>query len=124
MAEIVALAAAIAPAAAVGVGVYSIVQQSRAAKAAEKMQEKAQTAAELQQQREFELYERQAGEHLELSKQQMELQAQAGNIMTLTDVLTRERPPAQPQILTLPPAKEYTGVERINQAIDDMLRAA
>jgi len=117
-AKIGAIAAALAPAApaiGAGVGVYSVVEGRRQAKAAE-------SAAEKMAQQEWEYMERRAGEHFDLTQEQMELQSQYSNIKTLTDVLIAKREPAQPQIFTLPPAKTQTAVQQINQAINRFIR--
>lgn len=69
-----------------------------------------------------ELRQLEAGEYFEeLSREQMELQSQMGQIKLLSDVITSQRQ-AEPRILQLPAAKTYTPVERINSAIDDFLR--
>lgn len=98
-----------------GVGGYQVVKSTSEA---EKV--RSQAASQFAQQQAF--TERQAGEYYQLSTQQMELQAQASQITTLANLITEARRPAAPQVFTLPPAKEYSAVEQINQAIDKMLR--
>ena len=124
----VAGAAAAAPltAAGLGVGAYSTIKGAQEAeKAREQMKKQAATAA-VQKQQELEFMEKQAGEYYGITRQQMELQAQQSNIKTLVDVISSQKsqPAAPPQVLTLPAAKTYTPIERINQAIGNLLRAA
>ena len=120
MAGLTAFAAAAAPAVGAAVGVYSVVEQQRARKTAASAAER---AAALRQQ-ELELKEKQAGEYFEISGRQMELQAQAGQISTLANLIEKAKEPAGPKIFTLPPAKEYSALERINMAIGDLLLRA
>lgn len=96
---------------ATAVTAYSAVQQTKAAKEGRKLQEKQLSAAESQ-----------AGEYYELSEKQMELQSQQSSIDTLAKLIEDKKQSAAPQIFTLPPAREYGTMERMNQAIDDMLR--
>lgn len=113
-----AAATALAPAALVtgaGVGVYTAVKSASEAEKA-----RSQAASQFREQMEF--TEKQAGEYYQLTGKQMELQAQASQIQTLANLITRARQPAAPQVFTLPPAKEYSAVEQINQAIDKILR--
>lgn len=114
------VAVAAAPVAGAAAGVYAVIEGERRAK-------KAESAAEAMAQKQWESMERRAGEHFDLTAEQMELQAQQANIMTLADVLTskpRVSPAPAPQMFTIPPAKAYGAFGRINQAIDDIVRAA
>jgi len=120
MPALAAFAIAAAPAVGVGVGVYSLVEQSKARKEAASAVER---AAALRQE-ELEYQEKQAGEYWEITEKQMELQAQAGQIETLANVLERTRQPAEPRIVTLPAAKKYSPIENINRAIGNLLRAS
>lgn len=98
-----------------GVAVYSAVESKREAK---KARSQAEEQWNQQQQRELE-----AGEYFEdLSRQQMELQSQSSNIKTLADLIERQRQPVPRQVITLPPAKEYSAVEQINQALDRLFK--
>lgn len=106
-------AAAAAPAIGAGVGVYSTIEAGRAAKAAESKQEDYLAAQE-----------RQAGEYYNLTRQEMELQSQASQIKTLANLIQSRRQPAEPKIFTLPAAKTYGPVERINRGISDLLKVA
>ncbi len=112
------VAVAAAPVAGAAAGVYAVVEGQRRAK-------KAESAAEELAQQQWAATERRAGEHFDLTAEQMELQAQQANIMTLADVLTsKPRTSPTPQMFTIPPAKTYGAFDRINQAIADILRAA
>ena len=113
------VAVAAAPVAGAAAGVYAVVEGQRRAK-------KAESAAEEMAQQQWAATERRAGEHFDLTTEQMELQAQQANIMTLADVLTSKPKAAAPapQMFTIPPAKSYGAFDRINQAIDDLVRAA
>ncbi len=106
-------AALIGTGAAVGIAAYSGQRQKKEASKARGQAEKMQ-AAELQA-REF-----QAGEYYDLSEKQMELQSQAANIKTLADLIERTSEPAGTQVFTLPPAKTYSPVMRINMAIHEV----
>jgi len=67
-------------------------------------------------------FETLAGEHWEtLSREEMVLQSQAHQMNTLVDLISAEQEPAT-QILTLPPAKTEAPLDRLNQAIDDLIR--
>jgi uncharacterized protein HemX len=106
-----ALASALIPiatVAAIGYGVYSVSQQTREAKKARSTGEK--LAAE-----QLAAQQRYAGEYLQLSKSQMELQSQQRQIETLADVITEGG--EQRQVVTLPPAKQYSPIDEINTAI-------
>lgn len=113
------VAIAAAPAIGAGVGVYSLAEQSKARKAAASAAERASAIRE----QELKFKEAQAGEYFEITSQQMELQAQAGQIQTLANVLER-KPPAEPRIITLPAAKSYNPIENLNRAIGKLLRAS
>jgi len=115
LAAVAAAAVTAAPAVAAGTGIYMAVKSSREAEKA-----RSQAASQFREQMEF--TEKQAGEYYQLSAQQMELQSQASQIQTLANLIGQARQPAAPQVFTLPAAKEYSAVERINQAIDKMLR--
>lgn len=115
--SLIGAATAAAPAIGAAAGVYSIVEGKRQAK-------KAESAAEKLAQQEYEFMERRAGEHFDLTQQQMELQSMYANISTLADVIVAKREPTPPQVFTIPPAKTYGVIARINQAIDDAVRAA
>lgn len=119
MPALAAFAIAAAPAVGAGVGVYSLVEQSKARKAAASAAERA-TAI---RQEELEFAEKQAGEYYQITAKQMELQAQAGQIETLANVLERTKQPAAPRVITLPAAKKYSPIENINRAIGNLLRA-
>lgn len=129
--SLIGVAAAAAPAAAVGLGIYSVVEQQRREEEAKEETKRAAIAAEEQAKRELGAVERRAGEYLELSAAQMELQAQQANINTLADLLmgrSRASPVPVPapatEMFTVPPAKTYGAFDRINQAIDDLVRSA
>ena len=112
MSQVAGLAALVSE----GYGVYTTVKESQEAKAAEKAQKKAQQKA-------LELAEKQAGEYIELTKEQMKMQSQYGTISTLASLIEKTSQPAEPMILTLPQAKEYSAMEQINQAIGKFLGA-
>lgn len=114
-----AIAAAAQPLMAPIGAAMGLIQQQKAAKAGAGAAERA--AAIYQQELEFK--EKQAGEYFEITKQQMELQAQAGQIRTLANVLQRP-PPAEPRVITLPAAKTYSPIENLNRAIGKFLRIA
>ena len=100
-------------AASVGTAVYTSREQR---KASEKASKKAQEMQARQLQ-----YETEAGEHFEeLSLKQMEMQSQQHQIQLLTDIITSQEQPQQ--IVTLPAAKTYSPVDRINQAIGEIFR--
>jgi len=89
-----------------GVAVYQTQEEKKAQKRA---QSKAKEMLQSQQQ-----YETEAGEHWEqLGREQMELQSQQHQITLLADIIKKEQDPA-PQAVTLPPAKTYSPVDRIN----------
>ncbi len=127
MPEIVAFATAIAPVAAVagaGVAVYTAVESKRQAKKA-RSQAKKQAGMQAELAREqLEQVEWQAGEYYDISRKQMELQAQAHNIETLATLIER-RSAAKPaaRVYTLPVAKTYTPAQQINIAIDKLFKA-
>ena len=102
-----------APAIGAGVGIYSTVEAGRRAKAAEK-QAKDQLAVS----------ERQAGEYYNLTRQEMELQSQASQIKTLANLIAQRRQPAEPTVFTLPAAKTYNPITKINQGIAEFLKVA
>ena len=118
MPAVVAFAIAAAPVAAVVVGGIAITESRKARKAGKSESKKAR----LQQQEQFGR-ELEAGEYFEeLTKQQMELQAQSSNIKTLATLIEqRSQPPAQ-QLITLPATKEYSAVDQINQAIGKLFK--
>jgi len=124
-------AVAAAPVIGAGLGVYSVMEQQRREEEAQEEVKRARVAAEEIAKQEILATERRAGEYLELSAQQMELQAQQTNISTLADLITggpRASPAPAPatatQMFTVPPAKTYGAFDQINQAIDDLLRSA
>ncbi len=99
-----------------------MITQRQAEKAAEKRQKKQIQAAQAAQAKQLG-FETLAGEHWEtLSKEQMILQSQAHQMNTLVDLISAEQEPAATQILTLPPAKTEAPLDRLNQAIDDLIR--
>ncbi|MBA7627352.1 hypothetical protein ES703_34814 [subsurface metagenome] len=117
------LAGKAAPIAAAGAQAYqsiaSIEEQKQARKAAEKIAERKEQLGRQQ----IAAYERQAGEYYELTREQMEMQAQASQITTLADLITqRETKPAAQKVVTLPQRVELGPIEQINQAIDQLLR--
>ena len=113
MADAIWVAVVIAGAAA-GTAVYVTGEQKKAASSAQKK-------AEAARRRQME-YETEAGEHWEeINLQQMEMQSQQHQITLLADLIKQKEEP-EPQILTLPPAKTYGALDRINQAIDDLVR--
>ena len=101
---------------------YSAVQSHRETKAAG-------SAAKKEAERQRKWQEQMAGKELEageyfeqLNMQQMELQTQASSITTLANLIAAtKQTAAQPQVFTLPAAKTYDPVTRINQAIHEML---
>ena len=109
-------AVAAAPAIGAAVGVYSVVEGRRQAKAAE-------SAADQYAQAEWESREREAGEYFDLTQKQMELQAQSSNIKTLATLIERESQPPRRQVITLPPATPYNALEQINIAIGKLFAA-
>ena len=89
---------------------------------ARKEQSKARDFAE-EQRRAVEVREAKAGEHFEeLNKEQMVLQSQQNQIQLLSDILRKRDEPPPRQILTIPAAKSYTAIERINSAIADLFQ--
>jgi len=98
-----------------------MIAQKQAKDAAEKQQKKQIQAAAAMQAKQLE-FETLAGEHWEtLSREEMVLQSQAHQMNTLVDLISAEQEPAT-QILTLPPAKTEAPLDRLNQAIDDLIR--
>jgi len=91
-----------------GAAVYSAVEQKKAADEAAKKQEEW-----------YEFQERQAGEYMDLNREQMELQAQYANIKTLADAITEQRTEPRP-VYTLPPAKSYDFAQNVNRAVDSV----
>ena len=112
-------AAVAAPVVGAGVGIYSLVEGKRQAK-------KAESAAEQYAQQEYETQERQAGEYFDITREQMRLQAQAKDIVLLSDIFKSQQQQLdqmqQTQTVTLPAAKTYTPAQEINLAIDRMFR--
>jgi len=99
----------------------TVIAQEQARKSASKQQKKQMQAAKAMQAEQLG-FETLAGEHWEtLTREQMVLQSQAHQMNTLADLITVEQGPAM-QILTLPPAKTESPLNRLNQAIDDLLR--
>lgn len=94
------------------VAVYSAITQTRMAKKSLSLQKKT-AAAELAQQEKY------AGEYMQLSKRQMELQSQQRKIDTLANLITAEG--QSEQVLTLPLA-EVSPLQQLNTAIDRMLK--
>lgn len=96
----------------IGVGVTAgavVYQTETAKKEASKARKKQEAATSAQRQ-----FETEAGEHWEeLNREQMELQSQQHSIELLSDIIKREQDPP-PQIATLPPAKTYSPIDRIN----------
>jgi len=107
---------AIVPIAVAGYSIYQGYSQSKEAK-------EASDKAERLRREEYARQERMAGEYYDLSKKQMELQAQGQNIQTLATLIDRTRQPAEPNVFYMPPAKTYSPWERINKAIYEVLRA-
>ena len=103
-------------------GIFGSFGSSKEAEEARSVAERraAQEAALLARQ------EKQAGEYYQLQQQQMELQSQAWNIQTLADLIDRKRgqPAATPQIITTPPAKQYSAIDQINNAIGRIFNRA
>ncbi len=120
----VGAAVAVAPltAAALGVGTYSIVTGAKQAEAARSQLKKQAESVATQKAQELEFMEKQAGEYYQLTSKQMELQTQASNITTLANLIEQTSQPPIRQIITLPPAEEYSAVEQINQAIGRLFR--
>jgi hypothetical protein len=102
-----------APVIMAGAAVYGVVSQSQTAKKAAKSQEEL-AKGQLQAQSYY------AGEHLELTAEQMQLQAGQRQIDTLA-TLIQGRQQQGPQLLTLP-TRDKGLVEQINQKIDQLLR--
>ena len=101
-------------AAAIGTAAYSAEQQKKEAKRQIKAAEKAQA-------KQFQ-FETEAGEHWEeLNLQQMELQSQSHQIQLLANLIEKQSQP-EPAVFTLPAAKTYSPVDRINQAIDELFK--
>jgi hypothetical protein len=104
---------------AAGAMVYSTVEQSKQAKAAE---EEAKKQRKLQEQ--LGMAQLEAGEYFnELNYKQMELQAQASSISTLANLIAQQKASAsqQPTVFTLPAAKTYDPITKINNAIHEMI---
>ena len=114
-----ALAAAV-PAIAAGTGIFGAYTTYQSTKQAEK----ARSTAEHFRQEEMRFAEKQAGEYYQLSQQQMELQAQASQITTLANLIAAKRQPAQQQVFTAPAAKQYSVIDRLNQAIGNLFTVA
>lgn len=95
-------------------------QEKKAEKKAKK--EKAEAMARAQQQQDA--YAMMAGEHWdEINREQMELQAQEGQMALLLDIIKdKQKPPAR--VYVMPPAKTYTPVQRINMALDQIFKRA
>lgn len=107
-------AASAAPYVVGGIAAYSAIETVTQTKSAQK---EAKKQARAQAQREQE-----AGEYWqELNRQQMELQAQTSQMNLLANIIGNQ-PQKQSPVLQLPPAKTYTPIERMNQAIDDWLK--
>ncbi len=105
-------------AASVATGVYAVTESRKAAK-------EGKSEAKKQRQLQDSMFARdlEAGEYFEqLRAEQMELQSQSATIKTLSDLIEARRQPTSQQIITLPPAKEYSAVERINRAIGEMIK--
>ena len=84
-----------------------------------KASEKASKKAAEMQARQLQ-YETEAGEHFEeLNLKQMEMQSQQHQIQLLTDLISKQDQPQQ--IVTLPAARSYSPVDRINQALEEIL---
>ena len=100
----------------------AVVYQTQRAKQEASKQRK---EVEAQRSKQEEMFQREleAGEYFEeLRAEQMEMQSQSATIKTLSNLIEERRQPTAPQIVTLPAAKEYTPVEKINQAIDEFVR--
>ena len=96
----------IAAGVAAGAVIYQTETQKKEAQKARKKQEAA-VAVEY-------AFQTEAGEHWEeLGREQMELQSQQHSIQLLSDIIKKEQEPA-PQVVTLPPAKTYSPIDRIN----------
>ncbi len=97
-------------------GAGAIIYQTETQKKEASKQRKSQRSAQASAQK----FETMAGEHWEeLNKEQMELQSQQQQIMLLSDIIKKEQEPA-PQVVTLPPAKTYSPIDRINIEIGKM----
>ncbi len=108
---------ALAAVATVGVVTYSAVE-SRSEQKEAKSEAKKQRFQQQEQLRRELGRELEAGEYFEeLTRKQMELQAQSSNIKTLAALIEQQSQPAARQILTLPAATETSAVDQINQAI-------
>jgi len=112
--------AAYAPAIAAGTGIFGAYTTYKSTKQAEK----ARSTAEHFRQEELRFAEKQAGEYYELSQQQMELQAQASQITTLANLIAAKRQPAQQEVFATPAAKQYSVIDRLNQAIGNLFTVA
>lgn len=101
-------------------------QSHQARKASEKASKEAAKQAEQERKLKEKLFQQelQAGEYFEeLKAEQMALQAQAANISTLANLIaSRKEQQPQPRVFTVPPAKEYSAIDRINQAIGDLFK--
>ncbi|MHC4397818.1 MAG: hypothetical protein ACYS1A_19410 [Planctomycetota bacterium] len=117
-------AIAIAPVAAVGVGVHGITESRSQAKKARSVAKK-QTGIQAELAREqMEMQEWQAGEYYDISEKQMELQAQQQNIKTLATLIEqKQKDQPGPKVFTLPAAKTTTPVQDINRAIQNLFKA-
>ncbi len=102
-------------AAGLGLGAYSSIKSSRE-------MEKARKSAESQSAAQLRLADKSAGEYYKLQSEQMELQSQSAQITTLANLIERKRQPVGQQVITLPPAKEYSAFDQINRVIEKWFR--
>ena len=106
-----------APVAAVVVGAMAIVQSRSQAKKAksESKKQRIQASQSLASQDYY------AGQYLDLTERQMEIQGKQRAIDTLANVI-EDSEQAPRQIVTLPPAKSYSALEQINLSIDKFVK--
>jgi len=90
------------------------VQRKEASKA-----RSAQVALEKKRQKQLEL---EAGEYVALTEKQMKIQAMQSQTKTLVELIDRQDQAAAPQIYTLPTAQKTNPLDRINAAIDDLIK--
>lgn len=120
------IVAIIAAGAAIGTTVYSAnqanKQQKRALNAQREAEARAKKEAEEQRKRELREYEAQAGEYLEMTKKQIELQTGRDTIQGLLAYAEKNKKPTQNDIYYLQPAENPSPVEQLNRAIDRLLK--
>lgn len=106
--------ATIATVSVAAVTIYSAIEQRKLAKKSLSAQKKL-ASRQLEQKGQY------AGEYLQLTKRQMEMQSEQRQIDTLADLIAAKSDKPR-QVFTLPPAKEHSAIDKINMAIGQMLK--